>query len=215
MQSMRVSLDRAKPCKAGEAIIAAWWVALAIATPALAAEKPQSEALGKIEVLPARADIRFAGTSTLHDFNGRVASQPFVLTLASNQWSARAEVVAGEMTTASKGRDKKMWEMLGAAVHPRIIAEVAPSPMPSAEGAEVAAKLRIRDQVRQVPVRISNWVETASELRFHAEWDMSLKEYGLKPPSVVGLVRVGDRVHLEADVIAQKGQKPETETAGR
>ncbi len=153
---------------------------------------------------PASAQIRFQGTSTLHDFEGQVSAQPFVLTLTSNTWSAKGGVLAAEMTTANTARDRKMYDMLAASVHMRITGEIQPSLIPPPEGTNVTLTLRIRDQAHALPVRITDWIATSDEVRFHASWDVSLKQYGLKPPSVVGVIRVGDNVHLEAQVTAHK-----------
>lgn len=153
---------------------------------------------------PASAQVRFQGTSTLHDFEGQVAAQPFMLTLTSNTWSAKGEVLAAEMTTANTSRDRKMWNMLAASAHLRITGEIQPSLIPPPEGTNAMLTLRIRDQTHAIPVRITDWKATADEVRFHASWDVSLKQYGLKPPSVVGVIRVGDNVHLDAQVTARK-----------
>jgi polyisoprenoid-binding protein YceI len=156
--------------------------------------------------LPAQADIRFQCTSTLHDFEGAVPAQPFVLSLSSsNTWSAQAAVVVWQMNTASEGRDRNMWKMFGTNNHPLIRGEVKPSVAPPA-GTNVTLTLTIRDQKRDLSVQIIGWTEDAEAVRFHAAWDVSLKQYGLKPPTVMGIIRVGDNVHVEADVTASKMQ---------
>lgn len=176
-------------------------LALVCATGFVAEAQPLASAA---RTLPASAQITFQGTSTLHDFEGGVAAQPFVLTLSSNTWSAKAAVVSSQMSTAHEARDNKMWDMLSAKVYRQISGEVRPAPIPSAASTNVTLSLRIRDRQHDLPVRITGWTETAEAIQFHAAWDVSLKQYGLKPPSVVGLIRVGDRVHLEAQVTARK-----------
>ena len=57
-------------------------------------------------------------------------------------------------------------------------------------------------------MRVSDWLQSGDEVRFHAEWDVSLDEFGLKPPSVLGVIRVGDRVRIEADVTASRTNYP-------
>ncbi len=47
-------------------------------------------------------------------------------------------------------------------------------------------------------------METVDEIKFRAEWEVSLKEYRLKPPSVLGVIRVGDKARLEAEVTAYR-----------
>lgn len=153
---------------------------------------------------PAEAIIRFNGTSTLHDFGGTIAAQPFVLTVVSNTWSATADVLAAQMNTASEGRDRNMHKMLDTNSHPRLRGSVSQAPVPLAGPTNATLRFQIRNQAHDLPVRVENWTETAERIAFHAAWEVSLKQYGLKPPSVLGVIRVGDKVKVEADVVADK-----------
>lgn len=153
---------------------------------------------------PAEAVVRFSATSTLHDFGGDVPAQPFVLTVSSNAWSAEADVLSGLMATGSDGRDKNMYRMLNTNDHPLLHGQITAAPKPAAGSTNVTLSLKISGQQHDLPVQISNWNETGDRLSFHAEWDLSLKQFKLKPPSVIGIIRVGDLVHLSADVTASK-----------
>jgi hypothetical protein len=94
--------------------------------------------------------------------------------------------------------------MLAASTHLQITGEMGPSPLPPPAGTNLTLALRIRNQQHELPVRITGWSETAEEIQFHAAWEVSLKQYGLKPPSVIGMVRVGDRVQIDAQITARK-----------
>lgn len=153
---------------------------------------------------PAEALIHFSGTSTLHDFGGDVPAQPFALTVSSNSWSAEADVMSGLMATGSDGRDKNMHRMLNTNDHPRIHGRITTAPKPAAGSTNATLSLKISGQQHDLPVQISSWSETDDRLSFHAEWDLSLKQFKLKPPSVIGIIRVGDMVHLSADVTASR-----------
>ncbi len=159
---------------------------------------------GPVKSWPAEAVIQFAGTSTLHDFGGKLAAQPFILVISNGTWFATADVLAGEMKTGSDGRDRKMREMMRAPAHPQIRGSVAPTPLPTTNLLATVIKLKICDTERDLPARVTGWQETPERIQFHADWELSLEEYGLKPPSVLGVIRVGDRVKLSADVIARK-----------
>jgi polyisoprenoid-binding protein YceI len=172
--------------------VAGWLAQTALAQPTLPAH------------WPAEAIIRFNATSTLHDFGGTVPAQPFGLMIHSNQWSAEADVLAGLMDTASAKRDKSMHEMFNTNDYPRLHGKVTAATIPAAGSTNATLSLKIRDQQHDVPVVISNWSETPSNLTFRAEWDVSLKQFKLKPPSVLGVIRVGDTVHLSAEVTADK-----------
>lgn len=161
-----------------------------------------------VEVLvhswPAEAKVRFAATSTLHDFGGELPAQPFTLVISNGTWSVEADVLAGQMKTGSDGRDRSMYKMMNTNSHPRLHGSIARAPIPNAAGTNVLLGLKIRDRKLDLPVRVTDWRETTVEIRFHAAWEVSLKQYGLEPSSVLGVIRVGDRVKLDADVIAQK-----------
>lgn len=164
---------------------------------------------------PATAAIRFSATSTLHDFGGQVPAQAFVLTISNGIWSAAAKVPSGQMETENAKRDRKMREMMEAGAHPWIGGRVSGAAVPGAAApGKATLALRIRDKEVELPVAVDGWEETATTIRFHAAWELSLKAYGLQPPSVIGVIRVGDRVWLEADVTANKTPtKTETKSA--
>lgn len=114
------------------------------------------------------------------------------------------------MGTANAKRDRRMLEMLEAAAFPELRGDLPPTQIPT--GAESTAMLnfRIRDQVQSVPVRITGWQEDDRGVRFTARWDLSLKAFRLSPPSVAGIIRVGDTVHVEAQVTATATPSPAT-----
>ena len=147
-----------------------------------------------------RAEIVFAGTSTLHDFSGRVTSTNVTITLNSTTWTASASVPVAKMDTASARRDRNMMNMFSAPEHPLIRGTVANAAKPGGEGGAVVMKLRIRDTERPVQMRVTTWHESTNSLSFQATGEVSLEDFGLKPPSVLGVIRVGDRVTLKMDV---------------
>ena len=70
------------------------------------------------EVWTGTSDVRFKGTSTLHDFEGTVAGVPLEVLVKgekeSRVISASSEVEVKRMSTAEKERDKNMWTMFKA-----------------------------------------------------------------------------------------------------
>jgi hypothetical protein len=156
------------------------------------------------EQWPAEAVIRFSATSTLHDFGGEITAQSFLLTMVSNRWLAETDVLSGSMATAHEARDRKMHEMFNTNDHPRIHGKATFALAPAEGPTNAVLSLKIRDQQHDLPVRISNWVQTETNIHFHAAWQVSLKQFKLKPPSVIGVIRVGDRVTVNAEVTATK-----------
>ena len=157
-----------------------------------------------VQRLPAIAAIQFAATSTLHDFSGSLPSQPFTLVLSNGTWSADADVLSGLMNTAHEKRDRKMHEMFATNSFPKMHGTVTTAPIPGAAGTDATLRLIIRDKTNDLTARVTGWTEDASAIKFHAVWELSLKDYALKPPSVLGVIKVGDRIQLEADVTASK-----------
>ena len=156
--------------------------------------------------------IRFKGISTLHDFYGTGHCRPFQLTLAPGPngkevlSGVRISVPVGEMDTKNEERDVKMREMFQADKFPffqATLEEVDPDKVRTeikrnADGkGTVGIKLKIRDVERPVRAVVKNLRETAERITFDAEFPVSLKEYGLKPPSVLfGMISVRDDITL-------------------
>jgi len=156
--------------------------------------------------LPAEAVIRFAGTSTLHGFGGELPAQSFLLILSNGTWTASADVQTGQMLTDNAKRDRRMHEMMRTNDFPRMRGAVLAAPIPGPAGTNFTLTLQIQGTTNNLAGRISDWQETAESIQFRAKWELSLKQYGIKPPSVAGIMRVGDTVRLEADVKATKTQ---------
>ncbi len=165
---------------------------------------------GKIE---GGCDFRFLGTSTLHDFSGKVRCQPFAAgmvmdgTRKSGIPQADVDVLVDEMDTGNKDRDGQMREMFGSDRFPRIHASVRNIDVNGIREATardgkaiLELSLRIRDVERRVPATVTNLREEGDRVRFDVEFPVSLKDFGLKAPSVFFIIRVGDRVVVKGNV---------------
>lgn len=165
---------------------------------------------GRIE---GNCDFRFLGTSTLHDFSGRVRCQPFaagMLTGESRETTipeADVDVLVDEMDTGNKDRDRQMREMFGSDRFPKIHGKVRNVDVKGIREATardgkavVELSLRIRDIEKRVPATVTNLREEAEHVRFDVEFPVSLKDFGLKPPSVLFIIRVGDKVNVKGNV---------------
>jgi len=71
------------------------------------------------EVWTGTSDVRFKGSSTLHDFEGTVRAVPLEVTVTAGQGgrivSATSGVEVKRMSTDHPDRDKNMWAMFNAA----------------------------------------------------------------------------------------------------
>ncbi|MDP2657056.1 MAG: YceI family protein [Candidatus Deferrimicrobium sp.] len=170
--------------------------------------------------VPARilgaCDVAFLVTSTLHDVPGSVRCLPFESVLARDAAgrqvipSVEVEVPVASMDTRNKSRDGKMREMFRADRFPRIHAaardvDVDRLRVELGKGREGKAPLdlllRIRDVERKVRARASNLKESGERVTFDLEFPVSLGEFDLKAPSVLGIIRVGDKVSVKTTFV--------------
>jgi polyisoprenoid-binding protein YceI len=152
--------------------------------------------------------IAFKGTSTLHDFEGQVAVQPFTIRISDGgRWSADATVPVAEMNTGNSKRDKSMYEMFELPSYPAIRGKLEDQPVPKGGNGTVTMTLQIRDKRQSVRVQVTDWKMQGGELSFHGTAQVSLGQFGLVPPSVLKMIKVADTVTLEGDFhAAAKGR---------
>ncbi len=174
-------------------------------------------------VAPARAaawhgecDVRFHGTSSLHDFAGDARCKAFEVDVDASAGGTaiipRAEVAvaAAGMATGNRSRDGQMRKMFQSDAYPDIRAEfgrIDPERFRQALRAGPGGRapldftLTIRDVARPVHAVAGNLRETGGGVTFDVDYDVSLSDYRLVPPrAFFGLVRVGDRVTVHTTV---------------
>jgi hypothetical protein len=162
--------------------------------------------------LPGACSVQFVGTSTLHDFSGSGSCEPFVLQVPETPGgeaivpeTVLTVTVAG-METGNASRDEKMYEMFDAAKFPQIAGVLDGGPLldmrrklHDAAGGTGSFPLRLRIRGLEAPAvaRVTHLVDDSGGLSFDLEFPVSLAAYQLKPPSVLGLIRVGDQVRVK------------------
>jgi hypothetical protein len=159
-------------------------------------------------------DVAFLITSTLHDVPGSARCLPFAAVLARDAAgrqvipSVEVEVPVAGMDTRNRSRDGQMREMFLSERFPRIHAsaqdvDVERLRVETGKGREgkpsIDLLLRIRDRERKVRATASNLKETGGQVTFDLEFPVSLGEFELKAPSVLGIIRVGDTVSVKAN----------------
>lgn len=156
--------------------------------------------------------IRFNGYSNLHDFEGTVISRPYRVDVAraadgTERWTVRIDVPAVEMNTNNGKRDKNMRALLKVAEFPLISGVVsgldplqyrgdAPPPLP--------LDLTLVGRTNALQATVRKLKETDSTVEFDLGFQVSLKAFGLKPPSVLGMIRVSDHVDVLCHVTLKK-----------
>ena len=157
--------------------------------------------------------IEFTGHSTLHDFKGTVHSQPFEVLVSTEEdgketWSVDVNVTADQLNTGNGLRDKKMRALLRVSDFPIIrgsVVRVEPARFRNAEGAsKLPLTLRLLSTDSEVEVDVANWQEDEKHIEFDMIFPVSLNRYGMRPPSMMGMMKVDDRVDVSAHVVLKK-----------
>ena len=161
-----------------------------------------------------RAAVEFLGDSTLHKFTGHVASGVFTAqeTVSGQDrlWSARVELDVAQMTTHHDGRDGKMRAMFDSGKHPLIVGVAENVPLGATrlaaadsgptQFAQLPFELTIKGASQTVQASLTDWAEEDDRISFTLGFPVSLAKTGLRPPSVLGVIRVADVVHVRVVV---------------
>jgi polyisoprenoid-binding protein YceI len=157
-------------------------------------------------------DVGFLVSSTLHDIPGSARCLPFAAVLSRDAAGRQVipvvevEVPVAGMDTRNRSRDRQMREMFRSERFPRIHAaahDVNVDRLREEMGKGREGKspldllLRIRDVERKVRATASRLEESGGRATFDLEFPVSLGEFDLKAPSVLGIVRVGDKVSVK------------------
>jgi polyisoprenoid-binding protein YceI len=195
-------------------------VAIAVSATAVGAAPGDVPAPARIR---GDCDVAFLGTSTLHGFSGSVRCQPFAAILAHDPMgkevlpSVEVEVPVAGMDTRNKSRDGQMRGMFQADRFPRIhasVRDVNVDRLREEMGKDPEGKapldllLRIRDVERKVRAMASRLKESGERVTFAIEFPVSLKEFDLKAPTVLGFIRVGDKVSVKATFTLTVSRSP-------
>ncbi len=156
------------------------------------------------------SSITFDGTSTLHDWGGKVEAKPFVTTVTTDaagnpvKVEATVTVEVAKMDTAEAKRDENMRKAMQAAAHP-LITGVIDAPFSAirqgdAAPATLPLKLTMLGKTQTLTGRISRWKQQGDKASFDLDFDLSLKKSDIKVPSVLFVIRVGDTIKVHAAV---------------
>jgi hypothetical protein len=175
------------------------------------------------EAVHGACDVAFLVTSTLHDFPGSARCLPFEAVLARDAAgnpvipSVEVEVPVAGMDTRNKSRDGQMREMFRSDRYPRIRGAAHDVDVERLRGemgkgrdgkAPLDLLLRIREVERKIRAMASNLNESGDRVTFDIEFPLSLGEFDLKPPSVLRIIRVGDKVSVKVTFTLTVSRSP-------
>ena len=154
------------------------------------------------------AEIEFHGTSTLHDFSGTVPANPFVLDLSLDGSAATlggtAAVAVARMDTRHVRRDENMRKMFDSIRFPLVVGVLEFARLDTGTDSPVRLKLTVRDRTTAVPATIRDWRVANGKIFFTLDLTLSLRQLGLEPPVLLGILRVGDAVPVRGRVELEK-----------
>lgn len=174
--------------------------------------------------------VRFYGQSTLHDFEGQVACQPFIMQTEQSPIGGqvvRAPVVTvrvSEMNTDNASRDKKMRVMFDNEHYPEIKGqlvgldhELTLEELTSAGNGpgRLEFDLQIKGITQRVKAKAREVKVSPEQIGLIIEFPLSLASFELEPPSVMGIIRVADEVRVEVQTTLHRQPPPEVSLSGK
>jgi hypothetical protein len=168
-------------------------------------------------------EVSFTASSTLHDFSGTGRCLPFSAPLRRTPAGrsilplVEVEVPVSGMKTGIESRDGKMRAMFQADRHPGIRAAARDVDTDALrermradrEGkAPLEISLAIRGVERKVAAVAGNLKEEGGRVSFEIEFPVSLKEFELEAPAVLGVIRVADRVVVKGVFALEVSEGP-------
>lgn len=136
--------------------------------------------------------VEFSGDSTLHGFHG---TGSVLRVERSDSGQVEVDVAAASLCTGNSARDANLRRLLETDAHPIIHGRLD---SPPADEARADILLRLRDVERPVEARIQPVAMPDGARALDVRFTVSLAAFALKPPSVLGLVRVRDAVDVHA-----------------
>ena len=156
------------------------------------------------------SEIQFSGTSTLHDWSGKVSAEPFVTTVVLNtenqpmSLKAKVEVKAAKMDTAEPKRDENMHADMKVSAFPLVSALMDTDFDKVVQGGKAPSKLpftlTILGKPQNLEGTITNWALKGKNATFDLDFDLSLKKCGIEVPAVLFVIGVGDTIKIHAPV---------------
>lgn len=162
--------------------------------------------------------ISFKGSSTLHDFNGKASCLPFSASNSNGVLDIPdVRVAIAGMDTDNASRDKKMREMFEDKKFPLITGKIgklslndirAISKSSPDTPQKITFLLEIRDIAKPLTASVKNITETDTGFTADIEFNVSLAEYKLYPPSVLGMIKVSDKVAVTVAFVMKDSKVP-------
>jgi polyisoprenoid-binding protein YceI len=165
-------------------------------------------------------EVKFSGESTLHDFAGTVSAEPYTVSITglddpmTATASCKVVVKAARMDTDNEKRDAAMHKSMDAETYPDIVVDVsgmkaAVTEPVSGEGdmprpTVLPFKMKLKGKTHEVEGRVSDWKFDGKTVDCVVSFPVSLEKSGIKPPSVLGVVKVKDEIKVSAHIVLKR-----------
>lgn len=176
-------------------------------------EPPKGNGAAEVsETWAGTAQITFDGTSTLHDWTGKVSAEPFKTEVILKDGKPRrikskVLVKAAAMDTDEAKRDENMRKAMKVSDHPLIIgsidtefSDISPAGTP----VKLPLSISLLGRQQSISSTISNWKSDGRRASFDLDFPISMKASGISVPPVLFFIRVGDGVKVHASVELRK-----------
>jgi polyisoprenoid-binding protein YceI len=160
----------------------------------------------RLALVPSLSRVGFDAKSTLHDFSGvtqKVEGELEVdLANPAAGCSGAVRVDARSLDTGMADRDAGMREQLSVDAHPQLrftwtgVRDAQVDAAAQKLTAIALGKLAIKGVEREVafPVRVS--VDASKRVAIEGELEVAMKDWGVEPPSQLGMIRVENKLKL-------------------
>ncbi|MFN0242426.1 MAG: YceI family protein [Planctomycetota bacterium] len=177
----------------------------------------------RLALVPTLSRVGFDARSTLHDFSGvtqRIEGE-LVVDLAHPERGCAGTIHVGAATldTGSAGRDEEMRTRLDAVAHPLLTFDwrrFEPSAIDVAAqtlSGIAHGELTIRGATRACSMPVTVAVDASKRVTMRGETQVSLRTYGIEPPSQLGVISVEDEVRIWIALTARSLGRTQPEDA--
>jgi polyisoprenoid-binding protein YceI len=155
----------------------------------------------------------FAVKATMDSFTGHATSKTFAV--SDDDADVQVEVAVDTMKTGKGKRDKEMIHMFHAEEFPTIVGTVPAAALRElkaggTETNDLPFSLAMHGITNQLVAKVSAVADEDNKRSLDAAFDVSLKEFGLKPPSILGMIKVNDKVRIVSHIsLTAEGQPPQ------
>ena len=141
------------------------------------------------------AQAEFAVKATMDSFVGKAASEPIALAADATELPVTFQIA--KLDTGKKKRDVEMQHMFHMEQHPELTGVAKLDDLSKLEKAgEVPVTMTIAGVTQELTAQITDVQRADGQWSFTAQFDISLKSFGLKPPSIMKIINVGDVVKV-------------------